>query len=282
METLVERYKNIIAGVLICSDRLVLSGTLPVLCNQQTMTNYLYSKEIRIFDYAKFCEPYKLKLKENTERLAKENKIKIEFIRKAGIRKESIISKKLEERGSEPGLVHILETMETCPTYKSWHDKQTGKTYLKGSTSKCSTYYFYFIDELLGLCYVRVPTWLPFRLQIYLNGHNWLAAKLKEAKINYKMLDNAFIEIDDWEKANEIVRTLKVEELHNRLDIFSNIYCPVYKDFEQSYHWSITQCEYSTDIVFKKQQDLQAIYGKLIQTAVHTVKPEHIVSFLGK
>ena len=96
------------------------------------------------------------------------------------------------------------------------------------------------------------------------------------------MLDNAFIEIDDWEKANEIVRTLKVEELHNRLDIFSNIYCPVYKDFEQSYHWSITQCEYSTDIVFKKQQDLQAIYGKLIQTAVHTVKPEHIVSFLGK
>jgi len=282
METLVERYKNIITGVLVCSDRLVLSGTLPVICNSQTMTSYLYSKHIKIFDYAIFAEPYRLKLKENAERLAKENNIKIEFIRKSNTRKESIISKKLEERGLEPGLVHILETMETCPTYKPWHNKQTGKTYLTDGTSKCSTYYFYFIDELLGLCYVRVPTWLPFRLQIYFNGHNWLAAKLKEANINYKMLDNAFIEIDDWEKANEIVRTLKVEELHNRLNIFSNTYCPVYKEFEQSYHWSIMQCEYSTDIVFKKQQDLQAIYSKLIQTAVHTVKPEHIVSFLGK
>jgi hypothetical protein len=42
------------------------------------------------------------------------------------------------------------------------------------------------------------------------------------------------------------------------------------------------QCEFATDIVFKKQQDLQAIYSKLIQTAIHTVKPEHITTFLGK
>ena len=30
----------------------------------------------------------------------------------------------------------------------------------------------YFIDEELGLCYVRVPTWCPFRLQVYCNGQN--------------------------------------------------------------------------------------------------------------
>jgi hypothetical protein len=27
-------------------------------------------------------------------------------------------------------------------------------------------YYFYFVDEELGFCHVRVPTWLPCRLQI--------------------------------------------------------------------------------------------------------------------
>jgi hypothetical protein len=282
METLVERYQERITGVLTCTDRLVITGTLPELSNSRSMTSYLYQHQIRIFDYAKFAEPYRNQLRENAERLAKESNIEIEFIRKSNIRKEALISKKIEERGLHPGLVHILSAMEACSTYEPWHNKQTGKTFLKGSQSKCLTYYFYFIDELLGLCYVRVPTWLPFRLQIYLNGHNWLASKLKESNIGYQMLDNAFIEIQDWDKANEIVRTLKVEELHERLNAFASLYCPVYKEFKQLYHWSVMQCEYSTDIVFKEKEDLQAIYGKLIQTAVHTVKPEHIVSFLGK
>jgi hypothetical protein len=151
-----------------------------------------------------------------------------------------------------------------------------------GCIGKCLTYYFYFIDELFGLCYVRVPTWLPFRLQIYFNGHNWLANKLKESGISFKMLDNAFVEISDWKKANEIVQSLKVEDLHQRLNLFASEYCPVYKAFDQLYHWSIMQCEFATDIVFKNKEDLHAIYSKLIKTAVHTVKPEHIVSFLGK
>jgi hypothetical protein len=282
MQTIVERYRDKITGVLTCTDRLVITGTLPILSNSQSITSYLYQQKIRIFDYPKFAEPYRNQLRENAERLAKESNIKIEFIRKSNIRKETIISKKLEERGLHPGLVNILSVMEACSTYEPWHNKETGKTYLKGSQSKCLTYYFYFIDELLGLCYVRVPTWLPFRLQIYLNGHNWLASKLKESNIEYQMLDNAFIEIQNWDKANEIVRTLKVEELHERLNAFASIYCPVYKEFNQLYHWSVMQCEYSTDIVFKEKEDLQAIYSKLIQTAVHTVRPEHIVRFLGK
>jgi hypothetical protein len=67
--------------------------------------------------------------------------------------------------------------MELCSTYKPWHNTQTGKTFLKPDDGKCLHYYFYFVDEELGLCYVRVPTWLPCHLQICFNGHNWLAAR---------------------------------------------------------------------------------------------------------
>lgn len=282
MKTILDRYKNQIAGVLSCTDRVVITGTLPVLSNNRSMTSYLYAENVRIFDYPKFAEPFRNLLRENAEKLARENNIEIEFIRKSNTRKESIISAIIEKRGIHSGLVHILSAMETCPTYEPWHDKKTGKTFLKCSTSKCLTYYFYFIDELLGLCYVRVPTWLPFRLQIYFNGHNWLASKLKEQNITFKMLDNAFIEIADWHTANQIVTEFKIEELHHKLNSFASKYCPVYKSFNQLYHWSIMQCEYATDIVFKKQKDLQAIYSKLIQTAVYTVKPEHITTFLGK
>src|SRR3954453_13946584 len=63
---------------------------------------------------------------------------------------------------------------------------------------QCLHYYFYFMDEQLGLCYVRVPTWLPCRLQIYFNGHNWLAGQLRKQGIEYRLIDNAFVEIADW------------------------------------------------------------------------------------
>jgi hypothetical protein len=47
--------------------------------------------------------------------------------------------------------------MESCTSYRPWHDKFTGKTFLKPGSGKCLHYYFYFIDEELGLCHVRVP-----------------------------------------------------------------------------------------------------------------------------
>jgi hypothetical protein len=42
------------------------------------------------------------------------------------------------------------------------------------------------------------------------------------------------------------------------------------------------QAEYATDIVFKKQADLGPLYETLVRTAVHSVKPENIASFLGQ
>jgi hypothetical protein len=108
--------------------------------------------------------------------------------------------------------------MELCTTYKPWHDKTTGRTYLKPDKSKCLHYYFYFIeDDQLGLGYMRVPTWSPFRLQVYVNGHNILAWELKEAGIGYTMIDNAFNSITDAVKAQELADRLSVEKLHRKL-----------------------------------------------------------------
>lgn len=281
MELLTETYKSEISCVLSCFDRLILSGTIPEISYSQGMTKYMYQNEVKIFDYPKFAEPFKEKIRLNAERISKEHGVEIEFIRKTGIRKESIISEKIEKRGSHPGIVHILSVMEACNTYKPWHDKTTGKTFLKPDTSKCLHYYFYFIDEQVGLGYVRVPTWCPFRLQVYINGHNLLASELKQAGIKYTMTDNAFDSLEDAGKTQELSDNISIEKLHRKLDEFAWQFCPVYKDFNLRYHWSVMQAEYATDIVFKKQEGLQQIYSKLVATAIHTVKPENIATFLG-
>ena len=172
--------------------------------------------------------------------------------------------------------------MEPCATYKPWHDKKTGRTYLRPDEGKCLHYYFYFLDEELGLCYVRVPTGCPFRLQIYFNAHHWLAAQLSRHHIPYILLDNAFSQIADWAKAQQWADDWKVEKIHRKLDEFAQRCCPIIAGFGLRYHWSLDQAEYATDIVFRHQSDLQAIYGNLTRTAIHAVKPEQVATFLGR
>ena len=282
MQLLTDQYANEIKGILSCYDRIVITGTVPHICYAKGMTDWLYAHKIRIFDYPKFADPIRHKIRENAERISKETGVEIEHINKRHIRKEDVVKKVLKKRGSHPGLVHIITSMESCESYKPWHDKRTHKTFLKPNTGKCLHYYFYFIDETLGLCYVRVPTWCPFRLQIYFNGHNWLASRLNKEGLNYTPLDNAFIDIDDFGRAQELADELRIQALHRLLDSFSEVFCPVHDIFNEHYHWSIMQAEYATDIVFKKQSTLQPLYDELIKTAIHTVKPENIATFLGR
>ena len=42
------------------------------------------------------------------------------------------------------------------------------------------------------------------------------------------------------------------------------------------------QAEYATDLVFKNQDTLQAIYPHLIETFTHALKPADIVTILGR
>ena len=279
---LTERHENQIAGVLSCWDRMLLFGTLPKICYAEGMTSYLFERKIKIFDYPKFAQPFRDELRANAERLALENGIEIEFLRKRNVRKEDRVKEILAKRGEHAGLVCIFSAMEPCSTYQPWHNKETGKNYLRPDDGKCLHYYFYFVDEELGLCYVRVPTWLPCRLQIYFNGHHWLASLLRKRKIEFTLLDNAFVAIADWARAQHIANGLESKRLHRKLDEFARTLCPIHRSFGVAYHWSVDQCEYATDIVFRRQADLAAIYDNLTRTAIHTVKPDNIATFLGR
>lgn len=283
MELLTQRYAHQILGTLSCFDRLLITGTVPGICYPQGMASHLRARGILYKDFPRFAEPLRNELRENTERLAKEHGLEIEFIRHHdSFRKEDRIQEILRERGTHPGLVHIFSAMERCGSYEGWHDRRTGKNTLRAREGKCIHYYFYFIDPEFGLCYLRVPTWVPFRLQFYCNGHSWLAAKLRKAGIAFTQLDNSFTTLGDFPRAQELADAFPAEALHRFLDRLVQQYCPVVRHFDVTYHWSMTQVEYATDIVFQHQEDLRPLYDTLVRTAVHAVKAEHVATFLGR
>ena len=103
------------------------------------MTGFLSARQIRIFDYPRFAEPLRDRVRERAAELAGAAGMAIEHIAKSHIRKEDVVAKVLAVRGDHPGLVHIISAMEACNTYKPWHDKQTHCTFLRPDTGKCCT-----------------------------------------------------------------------------------------------------------------------------------------------
>jgi hypothetical protein len=281
-QSLMDRYDDRIAGVLSCYDRVVITGTLPGVCYADGMTRYLNANGIRIFDYPQFAMELRDRVRSGAASLAAEAGITIEHITKSHIRKEAVVARVLEQRGEHPGLVHIISAMEACDSYRPWHDKGTGKTFVRPDSGKCLHYYFYFLDAWFGLIYLRVPTWAPFRLQFYCNGHSWLARRLTAEGIGYTMADNAFVRIDDWVRAQELADSLSPDRLHRTLDRYAERCCPVLDVFGQSYHWSLMQVEYATDLAFRSTTTLGPLYEQLVRQSVLSVKAEQVATFLGR
>jgi hypothetical protein len=242
----------------------------------------LYSAGIRCFDLGVFAAPLRDATRDHAVALARAAGLEIEFIQRRNFRKEDRVAQVLARRGTQPGLVHVFSAMEPCPAFRPWHDQASGRTGVKLTQGKCLHYYFYFVHERLGLCYLRVPTWLPFRLQFYFNGHAWLANELRRVGMAFRLEDNALVEIANWPAAPTLADGFSIQALHADLDALARQYVPFLQQFPSGYHWSLMQVEYSWDLSWKRAGDLAPVYAEISRQAILTVKAPDVAKFLGK
>ena len=280
---LTDRYAANLHGVLSCYDRIIVTGTLPGACYAGGMTSFLFARGIRIFDYPRFAEPLRDHIRQRAQEVCEANGLSIEHVNSLHVRKEALVAGVLAVRGHAPGLVHVISAMESCPSYKPWLNKANGHVFLRPDTGKCLHYYFYFIDEVLGLCYLRVPTWVPFGLQFYCNGHSALACALQREGIDFVQEDNAFLRISDHARAQALADAFSPDVLHQRLKRYAHWLCPVAEVFGQTdWHWSIRQAEYSTDLMFRSREILVPLYDAISRQAVLAADAPRVAGFLGK
>ena len=138
------------------------------------------------------------------------------------------------------------------------------------------------MDADHGLVYLRVPTWAPFRLQFYRDGHGWLARQLTAEGIGLTSADNAFVRVDDWQRAQHQADGFSPGLLHRVLDRYAALCCPLLDVFRQTYHWSPMQVEYATDLVFRSAAALKPLYDRFVRESVLNVKAEQAANVLGR
>ena len=132
--------------------------------------------------------------------------------------------------------------------------------------------------------HVRLQTWFPFMIQIYINGHEWLAKKMDARGIGYQKLKNAFLSIDDCQKAQKIADKFPKQRWEKVFSSFARRLNPLLKGILKGmeYYWVTAQSEYATDIMFKDPASLSPLYKKLHRHSTVCFSAEDVLTFLGR
>src|SRR3982074_3810041 len=108
------------------------------------MMGFLSARQIRVFDYPRFAEPLRDRVRDRAAELASAAGVTIQHIAQQSIPQGRVVAKILAVSGHHPGLVHIISAMEACKTYNPWDHEPPHRTVLRPDTGKCLHYYFYF------------------------------------------------------------------------------------------------------------------------------------------
>ncbi len=145
----------------------------------------------------------------------------------------------------------IFSILEACRTFSFRFT--TGRPFIQSASSKRLHFYYYFMDRDFGLIHVRIPSWFPMQIQVYLNGHEWLARKLAAHHVRFSQLDNVLLGIEDPTRAQKFADRFQRLNGPRILNRYARRVNPQIQDILHpfQYYWGTAQSEYSTDILFK-------------------------------
>jgi hypothetical protein len=187
-----------------------------------------------------------------------------------------------EQDGITDGLVCVYSTLENCQTFRVRYGERG--PVVGADVRRCLVVYYYLMDREFGLLHVKVQTWFPFTVQVYVNGHEWLARKLSRQGVAFRKVDNAFVWLADAARAQQAVARFWRRDWPKFLDQLARRVNPLLADWlaGQNYYWVIDQAEFSTDVLFTERTVLERLRPRLYQHAALCFDAAQVMTFLGR
>lgn len=283
---ILNQFEGKIKGQLSGFDRIIINGYSRQLNNHRQFLYYMIQNDCKLVDFNKFAEEHTKSLCNHIDNIVKNENRPTYFVNRSRVNKDEIARKLYEENPVNKGLVCCISSMEVCDTMTVKGNKKTEKLEITRRSTKCKYYYLYMIDEEFGWMYLKIQTWFPFNVQIYLNGREYICKQLDKEGIHYERYNNSLVDIENIERAQEISDHLQNMNIERRFDGIVKTYNNLLPRFEKhlghGYFWTVFECEYATDIMFKTREDLENIFPSLVEKAFITFKCDDIMSFFGR
>jgi hypothetical protein len=131
---------------------------------------------------------------------------------------------------------------------------------------------------------IRLQTWAPYEVQIAMNGREWLKRQLEKKGIEYVIDGNKFLDIEDYEVANQLlydqVGTRWIEMLSEFIpDIFPSMRSYIKDNI--SYTWTVWQSEWAKDYIFQDPSVLCKYMSQLLRYAFITGTSDRVLRYMG-
>jgi DNA-binding transcriptional ArsR family regulator len=286
MDSLIKRFGNLVKGCITGFDRIVFKGFLLPLMSEKGAMNFCRNTGILNKDYKKWMMKHTAEITRSASEYSMKNcGHGIIPIKTWRIRKEELARQRQEEEQIKNNLIGIWSCVESCLSYRAAYSAQKGFPQLKRHWTCCKHLYFYFDHKDFGFLNVRLQTWFPYHVQICLNGREWLRRQLEQDNIGFFSKGNKFFDIADYEKAQRLLDS----QLDIRwADILNGFVSTVFPMKEKilgnylSYHWSMWQSEWATDLIFNSPRDLAPIMDSLLCHAFMTGTSTRILRYLDR
>jgi hypothetical protein len=286
VEQFLSKHANAVIGALSGFDRLVFRGTLRRLSYRTGMAAYLWAKQVLLQDFASHAEALTRQLREASEEVARQAGRPIHYLASAATNKEQIARDIAKADRITQGPICILTAVEPCLSYEIVRNRDARRLSLEPRHRKCLHLYHYQVHPQFGFMHARIQTWMPFSIQICLNGREWLARTMDAAGIRYIQRDNCFTRLEDPARAQHLmdqqVRAAWPALLNAIARSLNPLHDAMFQPCSMEYYWSTYQSEWATDILFRDAATLARLYPKLVQHGLTTFLSPDVMRFLGR
>ena len=284
MKRFLERHRDRIVGTLSGFDRMLFRGSLRSIAHVKGLEIFLYSHHVLMKDFSSYVLKLSERLVAHAKELAHQAGRRYVYLPSSKESKEELALQIAREERIKQGLIVVFACVEPCQSFDLRKDRATKHLELVSKERKCLHLYFYYLDREFGLMHVRLQSWLPFSIQVCVNGREWLARQMDRAEIAYEKRDNCFSYIADPERAQQLMDRLTNRNFNSFLDALARKVNPWIAPQAgldiRSYYWSGRQMEYATDVMFRDAANLAELYPLLLRHAVFQFGSEEVMRFL--
>jgi hypothetical protein len=289
MKEFIRMHEAQVAGVLEGWDRMIFRGSLRRLSYVEGLFSYMSFHRILLKEFGAWCQRITDRVAERCQAIARGAGRPYVYLPSAQGRKDQMVEKIIARDGITEGLICVLACVEPCQSFEIHKNKRTQRLELVSCPRKCRFFYLYYLHREFGLMHVRIQSWLPLDVQVYINGRSYLQKRLEKAGIAYQQCDNTFTHIGDVPKAQEMMDDLTRRNWGQTL---WKLVRPVMGDLlrrggllpelPSGYYWTIRQSEYATDVMFKDAAYLREVYPALCRHVTERLASDDVLRFLGQ
>jgi hypothetical protein len=286
MRSFLTKFAAVVRGVLHGFDRLFFAGSLRHLGHCRGLQHYLWAHRIPYKDFAAHSLNVTARLEEASLRQARQLGREIRYLNSAQHSKEDIAREIAARDRIKSGLICVLRSVDPCISFHINTNHKTHKLEIKYRQRKCLHLYHYQIHPVFGFMHARIQTWFPFRIYVCLNGREWLARQMDQAKLRYVRRGNTFTWLQDVAAAQALFDEQLQANWPSLLGELAATLNPAHADifagYPLRYYWSVSDSEWASDVMFTSDAALQEVYPRLLRYATTTFGAVDVLRFLGQ